>query len=241
MDANHKVIFSQRAFNAIVTETISKHPFETGGFLLGYFLRDKNIWIVVENIPPGLNAIHQTAFFQIDKQFANYLANVIDFQYKNNMEILGLWHRHPGSMDVFSGRDNSTNSSYARENPAGAISILVNCDPQLRMTVYHIDVNGNSHVIDWFVDDGHTIPDSYFALRYSFDSEMPIFDNNGVVNLSLATSNDVVEAQKIVKTRTMDKAESQPLVTNILNNEPPSSKLRGWSCIKDNILKIFKQ
>lgn len=32
------VVFSQRAFNSIVTETIHKNPVETGGILIGYVL-----------------------------------------------------------------------------------------------------------------------------------------------------------------------------------------------------------
>ena len=51
MESSPYVVFSQRAFNAIVTETIDKHPIETGGILLGYVL-DNGAWIVVENIPP---------------------------------------------------------------------------------------------------------------------------------------------------------------------------------------------
>lgn len=42
------VIFTKRAFNAIVTETIDKNPVETGGIFIGYLL-DNGVCIVVEN------------------------------------------------------------------------------------------------------------------------------------------------------------------------------------------------
>ena len=40
------VVFSQRAFNSIVTETIHKNPVETGGILIGYVL-DNGVRIVI--------------------------------------------------------------------------------------------------------------------------------------------------------------------------------------------------
>ena len=55
------VVFSQRAFNSIVTETIHKNPVETGGILIGYVL-DNGVRIVVENIPPGQNSQHKWGY-----------------------------------------------------------------------------------------------------------------------------------------------------------------------------------
>ena len=84
MEGSPYVVFSQRAFNAIITETIDKHPIETGGILLGYVL-DNGAWIVVENIPPGYQSIHQTAYFEYDEEFVTYLSNVVAKQYKGNL------------------------------------------------------------------------------------------------------------------------------------------------------------
>ena len=178
---NNSVIFTQRAFNAIVTETISMHPVETGGILLGYIL-DNGMWIVVENVSPGYNSIHQNAYYEYDEVFVTYLANKLIKQYKGNVKVLGLWHRHPMGIDVFSNIDIETNNIFARKTPVGAISALVNCDPQLRMSMYHVDDKGNSQPINWIVDDGHMIPEHYLALRYKDESELPVFDSNGVVN-----------------------------------------------------------
>ena len=35
MENQPYVVFTQRAFNSILTETIHKHPVETGGILIG--------------------------------------------------------------------------------------------------------------------------------------------------------------------------------------------------------------
>ena len=107
------IVFTKRAFNAIVTEAIDKHPLETGGIFIGYIL-DNGIWIVIETIPPGIDTINQRAYFEYDANFINYLSNVIAKQYKGNLQILGLWHRHPSSMDVFSSTDDGTNVNFAK-------------------------------------------------------------------------------------------------------------------------------
>lgn len=135
------VIFTKRAFNAIITETIDKNPVETGGIFIGYLL-DNGVCIVVETIPPGIKTVNQRAYFEYDADFINYLSNVIAKQYVGNLHVLGLWHRHPGSMDSFSTTDDGTNILFARNNGKyGAISALVNCDPKLRLTMYHVDSN----------------------------------------------------------------------------------------------------
>lgn len=174
------VIFTQRAFNAIVTETIDKHPIETGGIFIGYLL-DNGVWVVVETIPPGYKTIHQRAYFEYDAEFVNYLSNVIALQYKGNLQVLGLWHRHPGSMDVFSSTDDETNLKFAKEKNCGSISALVNCDPKMRLTMYHVDLHGNYNKMDWYVDDGETIPKDFLELCYSSVEELPTFNSKGVI------------------------------------------------------------
>ena len=167
----HQVVFTKRAFNAIVTETIDKNPLETGGIFIGYLL-DNGIWVVVETIPPGIETTNQHAYFEYDTKFVNYVANVVAKQYKGNLSVLGLWHRHPGSMDVFSSTDDTTNIKFAKENKFGAISAIVNCDPNMRLTMYHVDSQCNYMKIDWSVDDG-VIPENLLELRYSNVSELP--------------------------------------------------------------------
>ena len=165
------VVFSNKAYNAIIRESFDKNPVETGGILLGHIL-DNGVWIVMEVLPPGENSIFQYAYFEYDEAFVNYLAHTTANQYKYPLDLLGLWHRHPGSMDVFSSTDDSTNITFARQNPKGVISGLVNIDPRFRLTMYHLD-NPDSHpttikgydVVDMEVGDD-IIPEEFFELRY---------------------------------------------------------------------------
>lgn len=188
METLQTVVFTKRAFNAMVTETISKHPIETGGIFLGYLL-DNGTWIVVENVAPGFKSTHRSAYFEYDTDFVTYLANVLANQYKGNLRILGLWHRHPGSMDVFSSTDDQTNRNYASDCPQGAISALVNCDPKWRMTMYHVAQNGEYHLAEWYVDDGDIIPEELLELHYTNMDELPTFDNKGIIDPSVPVDN----------------------------------------------------
>lgn len=165
------VVFSNKAYNAIIRESFDKDPVETGGILLGHVL-DNGVWIVMEVLPPGINSIFQYAYFEYDEAFVNYLAQSVANQYKRPLDLLGLWHRHPGSMDVFSTTDDGTNATFARQNSAGVISGLVNIDPNFRITMYHLDHptgrlmgRPNYSVVDVEVGDD-IIPDEYFELRY---------------------------------------------------------------------------
>ena len=171
------VVFSDKAYNAIIRETFEWDPVETGGILLGHIL-DNGCWIVIEVLPPGYsegregdNVHHEMGYFEYNQRFVNYLANSVATQYKIPLELLGLWHRHPGSMDYFSSTDDGTNKTFASQNPNGAISGLVNVDPKLRMTMYYIHHNdtgiGRPNYLTVDVEVGSDlIPEEYFEMQY---------------------------------------------------------------------------
>lgn len=175
-----QVIFTKRAFNAVLTETLDRSPLETGGIFIGYVL-DNGVWIVVETVPPGIKTVNHRAYFEYDADFINYLSNVIAKQYKGNLQVLGLWHRHPGSMDTFSGTDDETNLQFARASRVGAISALVNCDPRCRITMYHVNEVGQYTKLNWMVDQDNLIPEELLALRFNCEDDLPIINNEGYV------------------------------------------------------------
>ena len=167
------VVFSNKAYNAIIRESFDKDPVETGGILLGHIL-DNGVWIVMEVLPPGIKCIFERAYFEYDDAFVNYLAQSVANQYKISLELLGLWHRHPGSMNEFSSTDDGTNTTFAMQNSSGVISALVNIDPRFRLTMYHMENPRNVEqryarpdyeCIDIEVGDD-IIPKEYFQLRY---------------------------------------------------------------------------
>ena len=156
-----KVVFSDRAFAAIMAETTEKIKTETGGLFLGSF--EDGIWYVIEAIDPGPKSIFEVAYFEYDQQYTQHLINKIANLYDKRLTLIGLWHRNPGSFDQFSSTDDGTNSKYARMRKEGAISALVNIDPEFRLTMYHVDQPCRYSVIEYDVGN-HLIPDE--MLRY---------------------------------------------------------------------------
>lgn len=152
-----KVVFSERAIIALLSETQEHINTETGGIFLGY--RDGSIWYIVETIDPGLNCVHQPAYFEYDDVYMNHLMNKVDRLYKKPLEILGLWHRHPGSFDRFSVTDDGANIKYARKHQDGCISALVNIDPNFRITMYHVTDPLSYRKTKYAVGDKHFPPD----------------------------------------------------------------------------------
>lgn len=159
---NMKVIFSDRAYASIMAETAEKIKTETGGLFLGVY--EENKWYVIEAIDPGPQSIFEEAYFEYDQKYTQHLINKIANLYEMKLELIGLWHRHPGSMDVFSVTDGGTNSDYAKMRPEGAISALVNVDPDFRLTVYHVGRPCKYRKIEYETGT-EKIPKKYLGLK----------------------------------------------------------------------------
>lgn len=132
-----RVVFSARAYSSILSEVLDKVRTETGGVFLGYC--EDGIWQVVESIDPGPRSCFEIAYFEYDQDYVNHLINKISRIYERQLDLIGLWHRHPGSLDRFSATDDGTNEQYAALSSHGAISALVNIDPRFRLTVYQVN------------------------------------------------------------------------------------------------------
>ena len=131
-----QVVFSNRAYMAVLSETTEKIKTETGGVFLGCY--ENGTWYIIEAIDPGPKSIFRAAYFEYDQKYTEHLINKIARMYQAKLALIGLWHRHPGSFDEFSSTDDGTNSNYAKLSPNGAVSILVNIDPEFRITPYHV-------------------------------------------------------------------------------------------------------
>lgn len=157
-----KVVFSDRAYAAILAETAEKIRTETGGLFLGSV--ENGTWYVVEAIDPGPKSVFEVAYFEYDRQYTQHLINKIANLYEEKLSLIGLWHRHPGSFDVFSGTDDGTNAKYAVMRKEGAISALVNIDPKFRLTVCHVGQPCQYERIGYEVGS-NLIPDRFLRLR----------------------------------------------------------------------------
>lgn len=145
-----KVVLSDRAYIQIFNESQSRIQTETGGLLLGHY--DEGVWYVVEASDPGINAKFYNAYHEGDDVYENHVCGVISRTYKHPLVFLGMWHRHPGSLDSFSGTDDRTNYKYAGSAGNGCISAIINYDPDFRITFYYVEQAANHQVYYTKVD-----------------------------------------------------------------------------------------
>lgn len=157
-----KVVFSRRAMTSLLVETNEKITTETGGVFLGEF-RNGTCY-VVETVDPGPKSIFTPTYFEYDVDYINYLINKLSRIYQRQLDLVGLWHRHPGSLDSFSSTDDGTNAKYAQLSANGAISALVNIDPKFRLTVYHVTYPLAYDKVEYSVGDS-LIPNDIMELK----------------------------------------------------------------------------
>jgi len=210
-----KVIFSERAFTSLLAETYEKIKTETGGIFLGYY--EDGVWYVVETIDPGPKSIFEVAYFEYDEKYVNHLINKIARIYKKNLTVVGLWHRHPGSFDVFSNTDDGTNLKYAKLAPQGAISALVNIDPNFRLTCYHVAVPLKYSRIQFEVNNA-LFPDNVLTL-HSIESYIGfINDYNNPNNIRVRRNSKYSFCQIIDKVcKNIGEFDGMPYIKEIYN------------------------
>jgi integrative and conjugative element protein (TIGR02256 family) len=136
------VYLSDNAYRDIVLETDQHRTVETGGILLGTVA--DHVWYVNEVLDPGPRTRRTTAYFEYNHTYTTHLANKVARRYTTQLKLIGLWHRHPGSLDTFSSTDDETHQEYLRLMQGSFISMLVNIDPDFRMTFYRVDAGGRT-------------------------------------------------------------------------------------------------
>lgn len=154
-----KVIIAQRAYLQMLTEVYERVETETGGILLGH--RDGDTWYVLESVEPGPKSVFTPSYFEYDDGYVNYRANKVKRLYKCSLELLGLWHRHPGLLKTFSSTDDGTNKTYT-DMLQGAISGLVTLGNGFEITMYYVPADIKYEKIQWIVDDKQ-IPQEYLG------------------------------------------------------------------------------
>ena len=157
-----RVVFSNRAFASVLAETTEKIKTETGGLFLGTV--ESDTFYIIESIDPGPKSVFEVAYFEYDQKYTQHLINKIANLYDKKLDLIGLWHRHPGSFDQFSSTDDGTNAKYASMRKEGAISALVNIDPKFRITMYQVGQPCKYTRISYDVGD-QLIPDDFLKLK----------------------------------------------------------------------------
>ncbi|MDD2522407.1 MAG: Mov34/MPN/PAD-1 family protein [Anaerolineaceae bacterium] len=209
MEKNSKeaaVIFSEKAYLGIVAETYERVSTETGGIFLGKY--HEGTWYVLETIDPGPKSIFTPTYFEYDTPYVNHLANKINRFYKESLEVLGLWHRHPGNFRTFSLTDDGTNIKFARKSENGAISALVNLDPGFTLTIYKVNSPLQYSRVDYLVDDS-LIPADFKESKAMTDF-LPT-QSMTVIPAALPTSDPTLPIRKPRLIKGMDRMFSRVL------------------------------
>lgn len=223
-----KTVFSNRAYASILAETTEKIQTETGGLFLGVLQNDT--WYVIEAIDPGPKSVFEIAYFEYDQKYTQHLINKIANLYDKKLELIGLWHRHPGSFDQFSSTDDTTNAKYALMRKEGAISALVNIDPSFRITMYQVDRPCQYKKITYDVGD-ELIPGDFlkFKTPEKFKSIM-----NNLLQIPIKKQSSIEEYHKSVSLASFMKFISPNLIdfecsdietNNLLSDEPTHEQL----------------
>lgn len=207
-----RVVFSNRAYASVLAETTEKIKTETGGLFLGTVQDDT--WYIIEAIDPGPKSIFEVAYFEYDQKYTQHLINKIANLYDKKLDLIGLWHRHPGSFDQFSNTDDGTNAKYAAMRKKGAISALVNIDPIFRITMYQVDRPCRYCKIAYEVGD-NLIPDSLLHFK-SPENFLGIMDKMMNPNLHQNNNN---EYHKSVSLASFLKFISPMLIDNEYEDE----------------------
>lgn len=146
-----EVVFSRRAFDSLCLEVKDKKNVETGGFFLGEF--KNGVCYVFENIFPGPNAIHQKIYYEYDEQYVNYEINKLRKLYYENIDIVGVWHRHMSSKNYFSEMDHDMNDKLVKAFNKDIISAIVNVNKGLGITIYYTEQNYSDMQIKYSVEE----------------------------------------------------------------------------------------
>lgn len=195
-----EVIFSDRAYIAILKETQVHISTETGGIFLGRV--DGNKWYILESLDPGPKSVFLTTYFEYDHKYLEHLISKTNYLYEKPLRILGLWHRHPGAFNVFSSTDDGTNYKFAQLNKEGAISALINLEPETTLTVYHVESERKNVVyekVKYQVGDD-LIPQEYRCLASAQKTleEIKAYQN-GTFLRGLGKKEALVDFNQIVK------------------------------------------
>ena len=156
-----QAVFSNRAYNTVVSEATARVNSETGGVFLGYY--ENETWYVIEAIEPGPKAVFQEAYFEYDQRYVERKINKVAQKYQAELTLIGIWHKHLGSFNEFTTTDDTTNFEFAKLSDNGAISVLVNIDPYFRMTPFHVALPLDYRIIEFIVGDEH-VPEHLLQL-----------------------------------------------------------------------------
>lgn len=158
-----KIVLSDMAYAKVVSETFSYGENETGGVFIGLICN--GIWYVLDMIDAGLvkQTTHTSSYFVYDEEYVNHRIEKEKAVYRHVPSCIGFYHRHPGSMDTFSLPDEKTMKEHCDMSRHGLVSMLVNIDPDFRMSFYYASKQDELFRVEYVVGD-RAIPEEFMQM-----------------------------------------------------------------------------
>lgn len=114
---NHRLWLVEDAQLLIRSETLDKHPSETGGPLFGY--EDQNAVVITRTFGPGPRARHRPWTFEPDREAVQAAIDRAADESRGAERYLGSWHSHPFGIARPSPLDRRTVRNVAADADAG--------------------------------------------------------------------------------------------------------------------------
>jgi integrative and conjugative element protein (TIGR02256 family) len=110
----------------MLAESRAKHPYETGGLLVGRLEVERVILHCAT--PPGPNAVHTPTYFNRDGVYSQRVLDLLVARYRGHIDYVGEWHSHPrlarpSLRDLKSMRWIAENTSYKTNHPVLVICV----------------------------------------------------------------------------------------------------------------------
>lgn len=135
-----KIVFAKQAVTTMVEECRKAGDLETGGVLIGRYVKGR-IFVKVAT-PPGPSAQMGRVSFRCDVNYCNRLINLHFLETFGEFIYLGDWHRHPGQKELRpSPRDDNAMSNLLFDRHCAvpeAVLVIADSgtDHNLRMAGY---------------------------------------------------------------------------------------------------------
>lgn len=122
-DALCAVLLSPNALCKVRQSALSWRNLETGGVLLGY--RDGRTLRVLEAVAAGADARRTFAGCALRVEEILSEAERMALQFEPTLDLLGIWHSHPGADPVASDQDHETLRQVVGLNGRPMLSLIV--------------------------------------------------------------------------------------------------------------------
>lgn len=127
---------------------IKKYPSEENGGLLLGLKRGTKIYII-EAIETGKEDLHNEGELLLNMVNMEYLANILNGLYKEDLEIIGIWHKHNHNLNPpFSIIDNLFHQKLCKSLKQDIISILFQKEIDNEYSIHVFKYCQNNQIID---------------------------------------------------------------------------------------------